>query len=77
MNTDAYKVMNTETKAENDYQVSLGSFVMMTVISFIVGIFVGMGIMHGIWKADAIEKGHGEYNPKTAAFQWVTNRVDK
>lgn len=77
MNTNAYKVLNTENENEPSCQVSLGTYVMMTVISLIVGVFIGMGIMSSIWANTAIEKGHGEYNSKTGVFQWVTNRVDK
>ena len=61
----------------SDIERAMGPIVMLSIIllalSFTIGLYVGASVgasdQDRLWRNQAIEKGVGEYNPITGAFE--------
>lgn len=46
------------------------AFLVLMAITYVLGVLLGIAVSAIWWRGECVEHGCGEYNPKTAVFQW-------
>lgn len=47
---------------------------LMFIVTFIIGLLLGIYLANGVLTPIIIEKGCGEYNTTTSNFQWINRK---
>lgn len=49
--------------------------IFVSLLMFLLGICVGAGMKDDQFKRDCVERGVAQYNPKTAEWGWIVEKI--